>query len=398
MRATRLDHVGISPTAAMGAMADELRAKGRDIIALNAGESDFDTPAHIQAAAIDAIKQGKTRYTAVEGTPELIAAIAAKFKRDNHLHYNPDQIIASTGGKQAIANALIGSVNPGDEVLIPTPYWVSYTDMVKLAGGVPVPIPTNIKTDFKITPQDLDRAITEKTKWVIFNSPCNPSGAAYNRDEIAALSAVLLHHSHVWIMCDDIYEHLIYDNLKFYNLAQVEPKLFDRCLTINGVSKAYAMTGWRIGYAGGPSDLIKAMKIVQSQSTNCPNSIAQAAAVAALNGPQDFINECRPIFQQRRDFVINALQDCNGVICAKPQGAFYLYCGIDALIGKRTKTGQIIKDDKDFCMALLQDYGVGVVFGAAFGASPAFRISYAASHDTLRMACERICDFCNSLH
>ena len=397
MRAQRLDQVGLSPTAEMGALAAQLKAQGRDIIALNVGEPDFDTPKHIKQAAIDAMAAGQTKYTNVEGLPELIEAIRGKFKRENGLDYARDQVIASTGGKQVLFNALMATLNAGDEVIIPAPYWVSYPDMVRLLSGVPIILTTSIENDFKITPEQLEAAITPRTKWLMFNSPSNPSGAAYTREEIAALSAVLLKHPNLWIMADDIYEHLTYDGFKFTTFAQVEPRLYERVLTVNGVSKAYAMTGWRIGYAGGSKSLISDMRIIQSQSTTCANSIAQIAATAALNGPQDFMADFLRDFAKRRDYVLKALSAVAGLSCPKSAGAFYLYCGIDALIGKTTPKGAVLQNDKDFCMALLQESGVSTVFGAAFGASPAFRISYAAGMEDLQKACTRIAAFCDAL-
>lgn len=394
--ADALSRVKPSATIAVTNKARELKAAGRDVIGLGAGEPDFDTPENIKAAAIKAINEGKTKYTAVDGIPELKEAICAKFKRENGLTYTPAQVTVGTGGKQVLYNALIATVNPGDEVLIPTPYWVSYPDMVELAGGTPVIVEADKKT-FKITAEALEAAITPKTKWFIFNSPSNPSGAGYSRAELKELTDVLLRHPHVWVMSDDMYEHLVFDDFEFVTPAEVEPALYDRTLTCNGVSKAYAMTGWRIGYAGGPKELIKAMGKVQSQSTSNPCSVSQAAAVEALNGPQDYIAESRVAFARRRDLVVAALNDCPGIECPTPEGAFYVYPSIRALIGKTSAGGTKITDDEAFASALLDETGVAVVFGAAFGLSPNFRISYATSDAALKEACARIKTFCEGL-
>ena len=367
------------------------------MIGLGAGEPDFDTPENIKAAAIAAINEGKTKYTAVDGIPELKKAICAKFKRDNGLDYTPDQVTVGTGGKQVLYNALMATLNPGDEVLIPAPYWVSYPDMVLLAGGEPTFVEGQLQTKFKITAEQLDAAITPRTKWFIFNSPSNPTGAGYSRAELKALTDVLKKHPHVWIMTDDMYEHLAYDDFEFCTPAQVEPELYDRTLTVNGVSKAYAMTGWRIGYAAGPKDLIKAMGKIQSQSTSNPSSISQWAAVEALNGSQDFIPENNKTFARRRDMVCEMLNTIEGVTCPVPEGAFYVYPSIAGLIGKTTSNGVKIANDEVFATALLEDTGVAVVFGAAFGLSPNFRISYATSDEALKEACTRIQDFCAGL-
>ena len=392
-----LSRVKPSPTIAVTNKARELKDAGKDVIGLGAGEPDFDTPENIKAAAIAAINEGKTKYTAVDGIPELKKAICAKFKRDNGLDYTPDQVTVGTGGKQVLYNALMATLNPGDEVLIPAPYWVSYPDMVLLAGGEPTFVEGQLQTKFKITAEQLDAAITPRTKWFIFNSPSNPTGAGYSRAELKALTDVLKKHPHVWIMTDDMYEHLAYDDFEFCTPAQVEPELYDRTLTVNGVSKAYAMTGWRIGYAAGPKDLIKAMGKIQSQSTSNPSSISQWAAVEALNGSQDFIPENNKTFARRRDMVCEMLNTIEGVTCPVPEGAFYVYPSIAGLIGKTTSNGVKIANDEVFATALLEDTGVAVVFGAAFGLSPNFRVSYATSDEALKEACTRIQDFCAGL-
>ncbi len=375
----------------------ELRAAGHDIIALEAGQPDFDTPEHIKDAAKVAMDAGQTKYTTVDGTLELKQAICAKFKRDNDLSYQPNQISVSTGGKQVLFNAFVATLNEGDEVIIPAPYWVSYPDMVFLGGGTPVVVESSVETGFKLTPEQLEAAITPKTKWFLFNSPSNPTGSGYTRDELKALTDVLLRHPHVWIMSDDMYEHLVYDGFEFTTPAQVEPRLYDRTLTVNGVSKAYCMTGWRIGFAGGPVELITAMRKVQSQTTSCPSSISQAAAVAALNGPQDFIAENNAAFLRRRDLVVKMLNDIDGIDCPTPQGAFYVYPSIKSLIGKTTAAGTKINSDEDFATALLEEKGVAIVFGAAFGLSPNFRVSYAEKDEILVKACTRIQQFCAEL-
>lgn len=395
--ADSLARVKPSATIAVTNKARELKAAGKDVIGLGAGEPDFDTPLHIKDAAKAAIDAGLTKYTAVDGIPELKAAICEKFAKENGLTYTPSQITVSTGGKQVLYNALMATMNPGDEVLIPAPYWVSYPDMVLLAGGEPVAIDTSIATNFKITPEQLDAAITPKTKWLIFNSPSNPSGAGYTRDELKALTDVLMKHPHVWVMTDDMYEHIVYPPFVFATPAQVEPALYDRTLTCNGVSKAYAMTGWRIGYAGGPEALIKAMGKIQSQSTSNPTSISQYAALAALTGPQDYIAESRVAFQRRRDLVVSMLNQATGLKCPTPEGAFYVYPDLSALIGKTALSGKLIANDEDFANELLEIEGVAVVFGAAFGASPCFRVSYATSDEVLEQACARIQRFCASL-
>lgn len=392
-----LARVKPSPTIAVTTKAAELKAAGRDVIGLGAGEPDFDTPANIREAAKRAIDAGKTRYTAVDGIPELKKAICDKFLRENGLTYTPAQISVGTGGKQILYNALMATCNKGDEVIIPAPYWVSYPDMVELAGGTPVPVVATIETDFKLTPAQLEAAITPRTKWFIFNSPSNPTGAGYTAAELRALCDVLLRHPHVWIMSDDMYEHLVFDDFKFTTPAQIEPKLYDRTLTCNGVSKSYAMTGWRIGYAGGPAHLIKAMGTIQSQSTSNPCSVSQYAALEALTGPQDFLAPNRALFQKRRDLVVEMLNAAKGITCPKPEGAFYVYPDISGCIGKTTPSGKKIANDEDFATFLLEDTGVAVVFGAAFGLSPNFRVSYATSDAILAEACKRIQDFCASL-
>ena len=386
-----------SPTMAVTAKAAELRAAGQDVIGLGAGEPDFDTPDPIKQAAIAAIGRGETKYTKVDGTPELKAAIIAKFKRENGLDYAPEQITVNAGGKHTIFNAMMASLNPGDEVLIPTPYWVSYPDIVLIAGGTPVMVETSIDSGFKVTPDALAAAITPKSKWLIFNSPSNPSGAAYSRDEIKALTDVLVDHPQLWVLTDDMYEHIVYDGFEFTTVAQVEPRLYERTLTMNGVSKAYAMTGWRIGYAGGPAELIKAIAKVQSQSTSNPCSISQAAAVEALSGAQDFIPERARVFQERRDLVVSMLNQADGISCPTPEGAFYVYPSCAGTIGRKTPDGRTIESDLDFVTYLLESQGVAAVHGEAFGLSPHFRVSYATSTELLEAACQRIQRACGAL-
>jgi aspartate aminotransferase len=392
-----LDRVKPSATIAVTDKARALKAAGRNVIGLGAGEPDFDTPANIKLAAIHAIEAGKTKYTDVGGIPELKAAIIAKFQRENGLIYTPNQVVVSTGGKQVLYNALMATINPGDEVIIPAPYWVSYPEMVALAGGEPVPVVCTAEFGFKLQPAALEAAITPKTKWIILNSPSNPTGAAYSRAELKALTDVLVKHPHVWVMTDDMYEHLVYDDFTFSTPAQIEPKLFDRTLTVNGVSKAYSMTGWRIGYAGGPAELIKAMTTIQSQSTSNPSSIAQWAAVEALNGPQDFIPVNNETFKERRDLVVSMLNQAKGISCPRPQGAFYVYPSCAGAIGKTSPTGKVIANDEDFVTELLETEGVAVVQGSAFGLGPAFRISYATKTTDLEDACKRIQRFCGDL-
>ncbi|RBO54804.1 aspartate transaminase [Rhodovulum sp. BSW8] len=392
-----LARVKPSPTIAVSTKARELKAAGKDVIGLGAGEPDFDTPQNIKDAAKAAIDRGETKYTAVDGLPELKKAICAKFKRDNGLDYEPSQVSVGAGGKQILYNALMATLNPGDEVIIPAPYWVSYPDMVLLAGGEPVFVEGRMEDGFRITPEALEAAITPKTKWFIFNSPSNPTGAGYTRAQLKALTDVLMMHPHVHIMSDDMYEKLTYGDFEFCTPAEVEPGLYDRTLTCNGVSKAYAMTGWRIGYAAGPAPLIKAMGKIQSQSTSNPSSIAQWAALEALNGPQDFIAENNAVFQRRRDMVVEMLNQAEGIDCPVPEGAFYVYPSIAGCIGKTTPAGVKIENDEVFATALLEEKGVAVVFGAAFGLSPNFRVSYATSDEALKEACTRIQDFCASL-
>ncbi|MFD2204245.1 pyridoxal phosphate-dependent aminotransferase [Kiloniella antarctica] len=395
--ADRLSRIKPSPTIAVTTKARELKAAGRDVIGLGAGEPDFETPDNIKAAAITAIKGGDTRYTAVDGTPELKAAICEKFKQDNGLVYTPDQISVATGGKQILYNAFMATLNPGDEVIIPAPFWVSYPDMVLLADGEPVAVPCMQSNGFKLQAEDLEEAITHKTKWVLLNSPSNPTGAAYSYDEMKALTDVLKRHEHVMILTDDMYEKLVYDDFEFVTPAQVEPSLYDRTLTMNGVSKAYCMTGWRIGYCGGPAALIKAMAKIQSQSTSNPCSISQAAAVEALRGDQGFIAKHNDVFKARRDMVVDLLNDCPGINCSKPEGAFYVYPSCEGTIGKTTPDGNRISSDGDFVTYLLESAGVAAVQGQAFGLSPYFRISYATSTEALKEACERIKKACEAL-
>jgi aspartate aminotransferase len=395
--ADSLSRVKPSATMAVTDMARQLRAAGRDVIGLGAGEPDFDTPENIKQAAIDAIARGETKYTAVTGIDELKQAICDKFKRDNHLDYEPAQVFVAPGGKPVIYDAMMATLNPGDEVVIPAPYWVSYPDIVNLAGGQPVSVETRAEDGFKLQPEDLDAAITDKTKWFIFNSPSNPSGAAYSAEELKKLTDVLLKYPHVWILTDDMYEHLVYDNFVFATPAEVEPQLYERTLTMNGVSKAYCMTGWRIGYCAGPLALIKAMTKIQSQSTSNPTSISQWAALEALNGPQDFIAEHNTHFKRRRDLVVKLLNDAQGIECITPEGAFYVYPSCAGCIGKSAPDGTVIDGDEAFAKALLEAEGVAVVHGEAFGLSPFFRISYATSDENLVEACTRIQRFTAAL-
>lgn len=392
-----LSRVNPSPTLAVTQKARELKAAGKDIISLGAGEPDFDTPDYIKEAAIKAIRDGHTKYTSVDGIPELKEAIAAKFKRDNNLSYDLSQINVGPGGKAVIYNALVATLNPGDEVLIPAPYWVSYPDMARLAGGEPIIVEAGAETNFKLTAEALEKAITPRTKWLIFNSPSNPTGAAYTHDDLKALTDVLLRHPHVLVMSDDMYEHIVYDGFQFATPASVEPKLYDRTLTINGASKAYAMTGWRIGFAGGPASLIKSMGKVMSQSTSNPCSISQWAVAAGLNGDHSFLAERNAAFKERRDLVVSMLNAAEGLTCTTPEGAFYVYPSCAGVIGKKTPAGKVIESDEDFAAELLEAEGAAVVFGAAFGLSPFFRISYAAAKEQLEDACERIQRFCASL-
>jgi len=395
--ADRLGRIKPSPTIAVTTKAQELKAAGRDVIGLGAGEPDFDTPDHIKRAAIEALNTGKTKYTPVNGIIELRRAIAAKFKRENGLEYGMDQITVGCGGKQVLYNAFVATLNPGDEVIIPAPYWVSYPDMVLLCDGTPVIVDCGEEKGFKLTAEQLERAITPKTKWVLLNSPSNPTGAAYTEGELRSLCDILVRHPSVWVMTDDMYEHLIYDSFVFRTPAQVEPKLYDRTLTVNGVSKAYCMTGWRLGYAGGPTSLVKAINTAQSQSTTHTSSITQWASVAALNGPQDFIAEHNKAFKERRDLVVALLNKAPGITCAKPEGAFYVYPSCAGTIGKKTPQGKALRNDEDFVTYLLEAEGVAVVQGTAFGLGPNFRISYATALPVLEEACRRIDRACQAL-
>jgi aspartate aminotransferase len=395
--ADALSRIKPSATIAVTQMARELKAQGKDVISLSVGEPDFDTPQNIKDAAVAAIARGETKYTPVAGIPELRKAIADKFKRENGLDYKPEQVIVGTGGKQILFNAFMATINPGDEVVIPAPFWVSYPEMIALCGGTPVYVETTLENNFKLTAEQLDKAITPKTKWFMFNSPSNPSGAAYSREELKALTDVLMKHPHVWVLTDDMYEHLVFGDFVYYTPAQVEPALYERTLTMNGVSKAYAMTGWRIGYAAGPLPLIKAMDMIQGQQTSGACSVAQWAAVEALNGPQDFITESKKAFEERRDLVVSMLNQASGLVCPKPEGAFYVYPSCAALIGKTAPSGKVIESDEDFVMELLATEGVATVHGSSFGLGPNFRVSYATSNAKLEEACSRIQRFCASL-
>ena len=396
--ADRISRVKPSATMAVTDKARALKATGRDVIGLGAGEPDFDTPENIKEAAIKAIRDGKaSKYTAVEGIAELRAAIARKFKRENELDYKTSQIIVGTGGKQVLFNAFLATLNAGDEVIIPAPYWVSYPDMVLIAGGEPVAVETRMQDGFKMKPEALERAITPKTKWLLFNSPSNPTGAAYTRAELKAITDVLVRHPHVWVMSDDMYEHLVYDDFEFFTPVQLEPQLYERTLTVNGVSKTYCMTGWRIGYAGGPEPLIKAMAMIQSQSTSNATAVAQWAAVEALDGPQDFIPKHNKIFKERRDLCVSMLNQARGLQCPKPEGAFYVYPSCAGTMGKTAPTGKKLVTDQDFVTELLEAEGVAVVQGTPFGFGPAFRISYATATIALEEACMRIQRFCGNL-
>ena len=395
--ASRLGRIKPSPTIAVTTRAAELKAAGRDVVGLGAGEPDFDTPDHVKDAAVQAMRDGKTKYTAVAGTPELRDAICAKLKRDNGLDYLPDQISVGCGGKQNIYNALMATLDPGDEVVIPAPYWVSYPDIALLAEGEPVFVDCPQESGFKLMPEALEAAITDKTKWLILNSPCNPTGAAYAAAELKAIAEVLLKHPHVWVMTDDMYEFIVYDDFEFATIARVEPRLYDRTLTLNGLSKAYAMTGWRVGYAAGPVELIKAMNKIQSQSTTHTSSISQAAAVAALNGRHDFVAANNALFKERRNMVVEMLNAAEGLSCATPKGAFYVYPSCAGVIGKKTPDGKAIETDEDFVAYLLESEGVAAVHGAAFGLSPYFRASYATGMENLKKACARIQRACAAL-
>jgi len=396
--AEQLKRIKPSPTIAVTDKARALKLAGRDVIGLGVGEPDFDTPDNIKQAAIKAILDGKaSKYTQVDGMAELKEAVVRKFKRENGLDYKTSQINVGAGGKQVLYNAFMATLNPGDEVIIPAPFWVSYPDMVLLAGGTPVPVISTMANGFKITAEALERAITPKTKWFLLNSPSNPTGAAYSRDELKALTDVLVRHPHVYVMTDDMYEHLVYDDFKFTTPAQIEPSLYERTLTINGTSKAYCMTGWRIGYAGGPEPLIKAMAMLQSQSTTNPAAVSQWAAVEALNGPQDFIPKHNKVFKERRDLTVSMLNQANGIKCPTPEGAFYVYGSCAGTIGRTASTGKTLKNDEDFVTELLAAEGVAVVHGSAFGLGPAFRISYAVKTEDLEEACRRIQRFCGNL-
>ncbi|HTW50787.1 MAG TPA: pyridoxal phosphate-dependent aminotransferase [Stellaceae bacterium] len=395
--ADRLARVKASPTMAITALATELKAAGRDIIGLSVGEPDFDTPDNIKEAAIAAIRAGDTKYTVFDGRMELKEAVAAKFKRENGLDYEPAQVSVSSGGKQVLYNAMVATLSPGDEVIIPAPYWVSYPEMVLLADGNPVPVACPQNYGFKLRPEDLDAAITPKTKWLILNSPSNPTGAAYTEADLRAVADVLLKHPHVWVMTDDMYEHLVYDDFEYKTIAQIEPRLYERTLTVNGVSKAYCMTGWRIGYGAGPKPLIKAMGAIQSNSTANPCSISQAAAIEALNGPQDFIAPNNAKFKERRDLVVEALNKIPGLYCPRPEGAFYVYPSCAGLLGKKTPQREVIDSDEAFVKYLLAAEGVAVVHGDAFGLAPHFRISYATGTETLKEAMRRIERACLAL-
>ena len=395
--ARRVAAIGVSEILRITALAGDLKRQGKDVIILGAGEPDFDTPDHIKDAAARAIREGATKYTALDGTPALKTAIRNKFQRDNGITYFTDEITVSTGAKQVLFNAFMASLNPGDEVVIPAPYWVSYADIVLIAGGCPVLVPCCEENGFRLTAGDLERAITARTRWVLLNSPSNPSGAAYSAADYQPLLDVLLRHQHVWLMVDDIYEHIVYDDFRFVTPAVIEPRLRNRTLTINGVSKAYAMTGWRIGYAGGPKALIKAMAVVQSQSTSCPSSVSQAAAVEALNGPQEIVRQRCKSFQQRRDLVVGALNATPGITCRRPEGAFYTFASCSALIGRKAPDGTVISSDVVFAEYLLRAANVAVVPGSAFGLAPYFRISYATSTAELEEACLRITSACAQL-
>lgn len=395
--AERIDGIGVSQILLIGARASELRMQGKPIIELGAGEPDFDTPDNIKSAAIDAIHRGESKYTALVGTPVLKQAIQQKFARENDLHFELNQIMASTGAKQVLYNAFMATLNEGDEVIIPTPYWTSYADIVAICGAKPVLVPCSAENSFRLQAEDLEEAITSRTKWLLLNSPSNPAGAAYSREDYRPILDVLLKHPQLWLLCDDIYEHIVYDDFKFVTPAQIEPQLRSRILTVNGVSKAYAMTGWRIGFAAGPAELIKAMSVIQSQSTSCPCSISQAAAVEALNGPQEVLPERRASFQSRRDMVVKSLNEIDGIECPIPEGAFYTFASCKGIINRKTADGEVIATDSDFCRLLLEQKYISVVPGSAFGLSPFFRISYATSKDELLEALGRIKTFVESL-
>ena len=395
--ASRLNRIQPSPTIAMSIKARELKAEGKDIIELAAGEPDFPTPSHIIKAAEDAMSRGETKYTGPDGTPALKQAVCDKFKRDNNLEYITSQVTIGTGGKQVLYNALMATLNEGDEVIIPAPYWVSYPDMVLLAEGTPKIVECPLDKNFILQPEDLERAITPKTKWIILNSPSNPTGSGYTWDDMKKITDVLVRYPNIWVMTDDMYEHLVYDDFKFCTPAEVEPELYSRTLTVNGMSKAFCMTGWRIGYAAGPENLITAIRKIQSQSTSNPSSISQAASVAALNGPMDFLAKNNEVFKQRRDLVCSMLNQASGITCPTPDGAFYVYPSCAGLIGKKTPDGKVLKSDEDVVSYFLETEGIAAVHGAAFGLSPHFRISYATSTEALEDACQRIQRACTAL-
>lgn len=395
--ASRLSSIGVSQILQIGARAAAMKRDGKPVIILGAGEPDFETPEHVKEAAWEAMQRGDTRYTALDGTPALKEAIRAKFARENELSYGVDEITVATGAKQILFNAMMATVDPGDEVIIPTPYWTSYSDIVEICGGKPVLVACDAANGFRLKAEQLEAAITPQTRWLMLNSPSNPSGAAYSAEDYRPILAVLLRHPHVWLMVDDMYEHIVYDGFRFVTPVQLEPQLRERTLTVNGVSKAYAMTGWRIGYAGGPKALIKAMSVVQSQSTSCPSSISQAAAVAALNGPQDFLVERTESFRRRRDLVVSGLNAIDGLDCRVPDGAFYTFCGCGGILGRMTPYGRMIETDSDFCAYLLEEAHVAVVPGSAFGLSPFFRISYASAESDLKEALRLIGVACDKL-
>ena len=395
--ASRLNRIQPSPTIAMSIKARELKAEGKDIIELAAGEPDFPTPSHIIEAAEEAMSRGETKYTDPDGTPALKQAVCDKFKRDNNLEYVTSQVTIGTGGKQVLYNALMATLNEGDEVIIPAPYWVSYPDMVLLAEGTPKIVECPLDKNFILQPEDLERAITPKTKWIILNSPSNPTGSGYTWDDMKKITDVLIRHPKIWVMTDDMYEHLVYDDFKFCTPAEVEPELYSRTLTVNGMSKAFCMTGWRIGYGAGPENLITAIRKIQSQSTSNPSSISQAASVAALNGPMDFLAKNNEVFKQRRDLVCSMLNQASGITCPTPDGAFYVYPSCAGLIGKKTPDGKVLKSDEDVVSYFLETEGIAAVHGAAFGLSPHFRISYATSTEALEDACQRIQRACTAL-
>jgi len=395
--ASRISAIGVSEILQIGARAAAMKRGGKPVIILGAGEPDFETPDHVKQAAWDAMQRGDTKYTALDGTPALKEAIRAKFQRENEVSFEVGEITVATGAKQILFNAMMATVDPGDEIIIPTPYWTSYSDIVQICEGTPVLVPCDAESGFRLTAEKLEAAITPRTRWLLLNSPSNPSGAAYSAKDYRPLLDVLLRHPHVWLMVDDMYEHIVYDDFRFVTPLQLEPRLRERTLTINGVSKAYAMTGWRIGYAGGPKALIKAMAVVQSQATSCPSSISQAAAVAALNGPQDFLAERTQSFKRRRDLVVSGLNEIDGLECRVPEGAFYTFSGCGGILGRTAPGGRKITSDSEFCAYLLEEANVAVVPGSAFGLSPYFRISYASAEADLKEALERIAAACRRL-